>query len=380
MDARGDPASDAARRRRVYAQGGSVPFVKWLAGGARGLSPAYFALVMATGIVSIASDRAGFRTIAVILLWLNAAQYLLLWILTSWRLLRHREALVADLVDHRSAPGFFSAVAATSVMGNQLVLMGAYDVALALWIFGLFLWIILTYTIFTTLTIKETKPTIDQGITGAWLLAVVATQSIALLSALLSRHFEQPVRLHINFVALSMWLWGGMMYIWMISLIFYRYTFFRFSPADFTAPYWINMGAMAISTLAGSILIENAADAAFLETLLPFLKGFTIFFWATGTWWIPILLILFVWRHVHRKFPLRYDPLYWGAVFPLGMYAACTFEMARAMSLDFLSPIARAFVYVALLAWATTFFGLVHSLVSGLVSALRAAHGRRDSL
>jgi tellurite resistance protein TehA-like permease len=341
--------------------------MNWLAEGARDLSPAYFALVMATGIVSIAADRAEFRTIAAVLLWLNVGQYLLLWILTSWRLLRYRRALFDDLTDHQSGPGFFSAVAATSVMGNQLILTGAYDLALALWIFGLFLWIILTYGIFTILTIKETKPTIDQGITGAWLLAVVATQSMALLSALLSRHFEQPVRLHINFVALSMWLWGGMMYIWIISLIFYRYTFFKFSPADFSSPYWINMGAMAISTLAGSLLIENAADAAFLETLLPFLKGFTIFFWATGTWWIPMLVILVVWRHLYRKFPLRYEPVYWGLVFPLGMYAVCTFEMTRAMSLEFLLPLARAFVYVALLVWATTFVGLLHSLVSSLI-------------
>jgi tellurite resistance protein TehA-like permease len=346
--------------------------MNWVAEGVRGLSPAYFALVMATGIVSIASGRAEFHTIAAILLWLNAVQYLVLWILTLWRLLRYRRALLDDLTDHRSAPGFFSVVAATSVMGNQLILTGAVDLALVLWFFGLLIWIILTYAIFTTLTIKEKKPTIDQGITGAWLLAVVATQSIALLSALLSRHFQQPVRLHINFIALSMWLWGGMMYIWMISLIFYRYTFFKFSPADFTAPYWINMGAMAISTLSGSILIENAADAAFLETLLPFLKGFTIFFWATGTWWIPILLILFVWRHVYRKFPLRYDPLYWGAVFPLGMYAACTFGMARAMNLDFLLPLARVFVYVALLAWATTFIGLIRVLVRSLIQGVAA--------
>jgi len=350
--------------------------MNWLAEGARSLSPAYFALVMATGIVSIASERAGLRTIAAVLLWLNAAQYLVLWILTAWRLLRYRRALLYDLRNHQAAPGFFSVVAATGVLGNQLIVTGAYDLALAFWIFGLFLWIILTYAILTTLTIKETKPTIERGITGAWLLAVVATQSMALLSALLARHFEQPVRLHINFVALSMWLWGGMMYIWIISLIFYRYTFFKFSPADFSSPYWINMGAMAISTLAGSLLIENAADAAFLETLLPFLKGFTIFFWATGTWWIPMLIILVVWRHLY--IPLKYDPLYWGTVFPLGMYAVCTFEMVRAMSLDFLLPIGHVFVYVALLAWALTFVGLIHSLVTGLVPALHSANGRHD--
>ena len=138
--------------------------MKWLAEGVRGLSPAYFALVMATGIVSIAVERAGLRAIATVLLWLNVAQYLLLWILTSWRLLRYRRALLDDLTDHQSGPGFFSAVAATSVMGNQLVLIGAYDFAVALWIFGVFLWIVLTYAIFTSLTIKETKPTIDQGI------------------------------------------------------------------------------------------------------------------------------------------------------------------------------------------------------------------------
>jgi tellurite resistance protein TehA-like permease len=352
--------------------------MKWLAEGARDLSPAYFALVMATGIVSIGADRAELGMIAAVLLWLNAAQYLLLWILTTWRLLRYHRALLDDLTDHQAAPGFFSAVAATGVMGNQLIITGAYELSLAFWIVGLFLWIVLTYAIFITLTIKETKPTLDQGITGAWLLAIVATQSMALLSALLARHFEQPVRLHINFIALSMWLWGGMMYIWMISLIFYRYTFFKLSPADFSSPYWINMGAMAISTFTGSLLIENAADAPFLESMMPFLKGFTIFFWATGTWWIPMLLILVVWRHLYMKFPLKYDPLYWGAVFPLGMYAVCTFEMAHAMNLDFLLPIAHVFVYVALLAWATTFVGLIRSLVRSLIPALHSANGRRD--
>lgn len=159
-----------------------------------------------------------------------------------------------------------------------------------------------------------------------------------------------------------MWLWGGMLYIWMMSLIFYRYAFFRFSPGDLAPPYWINMGAMAISTLAGSLLIVNAPDAPFLRSLLPFLKGFTVFYWATGTWWIPMLLVLAAWRYVYKRFPLRYDPLYWGAVFPLGMYAASTHEMAQAMEFGFLSFLPPLFLAAALLAWSAAFAGLLRRL------------------
>src|SRR3546814_5827418 len=64
----------------------------------------------------------------------------------------------------------------------------------------------------------------------------------------------------------------------------------------FRSPYWINMGAMAISTLAGARLIANAPDAPWLDGLLPFLKGFTVFYWATASWWIPMLLALGFWR------------------------------------------------------------------------------------
>ncbi|MCZ7687660.1 MAG: hypothetical protein M5U28_56535 [Sandaracinaceae bacterium] len=99
---------------------------------------------------------------------------------------------------------------------------------------------------------------------------------------------------------------------WLISLIFYRYMFFRFEPSDLMPPYWINMGAVAISTLAGALLVDAAASSAAMAPLVPFIKGVTLAFWATATWWIPMLLLLGAWRYAVRRVRFAYDPLYWG--------------------------------------------------------------------
>ena len=317
-------------------------------------------MVMATGIVSIAAHVLGLPRLAQVLFALNVATFAVLWLLTVLRMIRHSRRFFGDMTDHLRGPGFFTAVAGASVLGSEFVILrGNVQAGIALGVLAVVLWIALTYTIFTALTVKVCKPTLDQGLSGTWLLAVVATQSIAMLSALLALHVGQPAKLQLNFLSLSMWLWGGMLYIWIMSLIFYRYTFFRLAPGDLAPPYWINMGAMAISTLTGSLLVVNAPDAPFLLSLLPFIKGFTIFYWATGTWWIPMLVVLAVWRYVYRRYPLEYDPLYWGAVFPLGMYAVATHELAKAMGLDFLGLLPPVFLYAALFAWTAAFAGLL---------------------
>jgi tellurite resistance protein TehA-like permease len=95
----------------------------------------------------------------------------------------------------------------------------------------------------------------------------------------------------------------------------------------------------------------RAPASPLLTSLLPFLKGLALLFWATATWWIPMLVVLGVWRHVSQRFPFNYDPLYWGAVFPLGMYTVCTFRLSQALDIPYLTTLAGKFVFVALLAW-----------------------------
>ena len=336
------------------------------------LASSYFALVMATGIVAIAAWDFHLPALASWLSGLNLAAYAILTLLTVLRAARYPALVLADLTDHRSGPGFFTSVAASCILGTQILSMWhKLGIAAAFLTLGIALWAGLTYAIFPLLTIKRDKPPLERGIDGSWLIAVVATQSVAVLAALIARETTQPLRLHLDFFALSMWLWGGMFYTWIIALIFYRHHFFALAPEELTPPYWINMGAMAISALAGAVLIQNTPDSPFLASLSPFLKGITVLVWATGTWWIPALLVLGIWRHLVRRLPLRYEPQTWAAVFPLGMYSVATRDVAAALDLPFLRPLASAAFAAALAAWALTFAGMLLDLRR---SALARSH------
>ena len=329
------------------------------------LHPAYFALVMATGIVSIACQLLGMDVLAFPLFYLNQFFYAALWLFTLARLFRHFPRVLTDLSNHNMGAGFFTLVAGTNVLGSQFVILASdQQTAFFLWILGFALWLVLIYAFFTVMTLKEQKPPLESGINGAWLVTVVSTQSVAVLGTLIASRFAALEEAFL-FAMLCFYLLGCMFYILVISLIFYRFMFFKLNPQELTPPYWINMGAVAITTLAGANIILNG-DYPFITDLLPFIKGFTLFFWATGTWWIPLLLIFGAWRHIYKRYPLTYHPLYWGLVFPLGMYTVCTFQLAKALQLDFLFIIPRYFIYLAIVAWFAAFIGFVIQLTKKL--------------
>lgn len=323
------------------------------------IPPNIFAIVMATGIVSLAAHGAGFTLVAQALFAMNAILYPLLLGLLLARAWRRQDLVVSDLTHHATAPGFFTMVAAPCVLGNQCLLLGNLpNAALLLLGIGLMHWLTLTYLMLPALMISKEKPDLEHGWSGAWLLLVVGTQALSVLTSLLAGRQPEPAEL-VLFVALTLWLVGSMIYLWIISQIFHRILFLPLAANDLTPPYWINMGAMAIATLAGTRLIAVAGHSELLTELLPFLKGMTLLFWSTATWWIPILFVLGAWRHLSQHVPLAYDHGYWAAVSPLGMYTVCTRGLIDVLHLPLLSAIPAVFVWIALAAWGVTFAGLL---------------------
>jgi tellurite resistance protein TehA-like permease len=327
------------------------------------LHPAYFALVMATGIVALAARAHSVPFVPTALFWLNALFLSVLVIAAVARVLRYPNAFAADVRSHSRGVGFFTVVAGFNVFGDQLVLqMEAIRFAIFVWVVAAVLWLVVTYGLLAVLTVKADKPSLAGGLNGGWLVSVVATQSVSILTVLVlpsgvSADFQQPLM----FIALVLWLGGGALYLWLMTLIFLRYTFLPMTPEDLTPPYWINMGAVAISTLAGATLLEQSTLSPIVTELAPFMKGLTLFFWAVGSWWIPMLAVLGVWRYLIRGVPFAYDPLYWGGVFPLGMYSVCTYRLAQMLNASFLMPVSTGFMIISVAAWTATFAGLIDS-------------------
>jgi len=325
------------------------------------LFPGYFALVMATGIVAIAAAQQSIEWLGDGLFGVAFVAYVVLTILYLARLTRYRTAFISDLSSHLKGPAFLTIVAATNVLGSAAVVVHEWWwLGWILWGAGLVLWLGLVYAIFAALMLREPKPAVAQGINGTWFLFTVATQSVAALGALLVTRVADPEGLLL--VCVSAFFLGLFLYIVVVTLVIYRFVFVELRVEETHPPYWISLGAAAISVLAGSNVLLAGDGSQIIEQLRPFVSGMVVLAWATATFWIPVMIILGCWRHGVRRLRIRYDPQYWSLVFPLGMYSAATFRMASAVDIDFLDGVPKVMFGVALTAWTLAFLGLLRVL------------------
>jgi len=274
------------------------------------LRRAGFSSVMATGIVSVASAELDLSVLS----WAFAAVGFALY-----------AALLAATVRRGRAPAprveTFAAVAATAVLGTRLGLAGDGVAAQAFLAAAVVLW---AGTWLSLARLRTLGPA-----TGTRLLAVVSTQSLAILVVVTA---GVPAALGTALLAL-----GVVLYVVLVV---------RLPPSELrtgSGDVWIGMGALAVSALAAAHVYVAAGGHV--------LRVSTLALWIAATCWLPAL----VFRELRWRRP-RFEPKRWSTVFPLGMYSAATAAVAKALSLHDLA-LADVFLALAIGAWLATAAG-----------------------
>jgi hypothetical protein len=279
------------------------------------------AVVMSTGIVSVALSLDDHELLSRVLAVVAAALLAAVWAAVARLALRDRAALRELAV----TPGALTWIAGTDVVGSRLSVLGWQHEAAALLALAAALWLALVPRVLA----RWSTPTV-----GVSFLLVVATESLAVRAARIA--VETGER----------WLGDLALAPFALGLALYVAVLVRFDLRQLVVgrgDQWIAGGALAIATLACARCAQ--ADGG--------LHDLTLAVWAAAVAWLPVLAAA---EAVRRR--LGFDERRWSTVFPLGMYAACSFAAGPAALTDF----ARVWVWVAVAAWAVAAASTVRRL------------------
>jgi tellurite resistance protein TehA-like permease len=344
-----DPARDVTGSREVTADRQSRSPGR-IARVVQTLSPGYFPFLMATSIISTGALLLGPSWLSRTLLVIAAAGFVVLVVALVIQLACFPRSVTASFHDPARAFGLFAVPAGFNVLGIRLAAAGHPLVTAILAGVAAMLWLLVTYGVPATLLLARTHESAIDDVNGTWLLWVVATQSLSVVASTLVPVWPSESALLAPF-AVGLWSVGLVLYLLLISLIFLHWLTVPMTPQTLSPPYWILMGATGIIVLAGARILALPAALAVVKATTGFVEGFSFALWAFGTWWIPLLIVLGVWRHIRRHWPLTYEPQLWSVVFPLGMYTVATLTFGKVTHLAFTEPLSRFMLWVSVAAW-----------------------------
>ncbi len=326
----------------------------------RGLSPGYFALVMAAGIVSVGLYLEGHYVLSNILLIVCGVSYGLLLALTGWRLAFFRSDIAADFRDPRRAFGFLTFIAGTNVFGVRLALADLTGWTAILLLISTISWLVLGYVVPWTAVLGRSARPVVATANGTWFIWVVASQSVAVAAASLEPHTDRFAHA-LGTLAVISWSVGIFLYAAAGIIVALRMMLYDLKPTDLDPPYWVAMGACAITVLAGARILEMS-ETPMVHATRGIVAGASVMFWAFGTWLIPVLIAAGWWRHKVHRVPLKYEATLWSIIFPLGMYAVAGIYLGDANQLPVVGAIGSTWLWLAVAAWLITFLALAINL------------------
>ncbi|MGH2858477.1 MAG: tellurite resistance/C4-dicarboxylate transporter family protein [Solirubrobacteraceae bacterium] len=296
------------------------------------IPPASGAVVMGTGIVSVALLLDGQRILSDVLMVIAAVAWVALAVLLPGRALRDRERFIVDL----RHPTALTSIAGTGVLGTRLTLAGWTGAGAAMLVAAVAIWVGLVPHVLRHWQLPTT---------GASFIVTVATESLALLTATLA---DVTRTAWLLYVALGPFLLGLGLYV----MVLRRFQFRQLVVG--IGDHWVTGGALAISTVvSGRIGLAAHRTGTLWGGHGPLEVG-ALVLWCLTMVWLPALLAAELLRP-----RLRYSVRRWSTVFPVGMYAACSFFVGRLSGTGGIVDFGRVWVWVALAVWLAVFCGML---------------------
>lgn len=299
------------------------------------IPPAAGGVVMGTGIVSsglLFDDRVTFSRI---LLVIAAAVWIVLALVLAARSLQEPDRIRQEA----RTPAALTGVASTAVLGDRLTAAGWRWAGIAALVIALLLWLILIAPVLQSWS----TPTV-----GTSLMVTVSTESLAVLAATLVRHERAD------------WLLYAACAPFIVGLVSYALVIARFDLGQLLhgqGDHWITGGALAISALAVGQITLAARSLHQMVGLASALETVSVATWAAAVAWLPVLVGA---EALRRR--VRYDLNRWSTVFPVGMYAACSFAAGAAAHAHGITDFAKIWVWVSVVVWVTVFLAMLDRL------------------
>ncbi len=293
------------------------------------------AVVMGTGITSIALEYLGHHAVSLAALWLGLAVWIALAALAVWRAATDPARFGADI----RTPAVLTTIAGVAVLGERATLQGWDAAGVVALVVGAALWLALMPPVVRAL---------QRRLTGSGLLPVVATQALAVLAGTLAAARGSAALL---VLALALGLLG---------LLAYPLLLARIHPGEIRdggGDQWIAGGALALCALCAQVLAE-AVERTGTATALhgPLETGAVVLLVLAGLWFPVLLLGEMLWPR------LRFTPLRWTTVFPVGMYSTACFTIGAAHDSGALQDAGRAAGWVTLTLWAAMAAGTLAAM------------------
>ena len=288
------------------------------------MTPAAGAVVMGTSIVSTGLSLDRHETFSQALLALAAGGWIVLAGTLAFRAGRQPQRVRLEA----RSPAALAAVAATAVLGARLALLGWRWAGIATLAIAIGLWLILL----TPILRNWATPTV-----GASLMLAVSTESLGVLAAALSTRER------------ANWLLYGAYGPFLLGLAAYGFALARFDVRQLLTgrgDQWITGGALAISALASGQVTLAAHNLHQMLGLWGALKAASIVLWVLAIAWLPVLAAA---EAVRPR--LDYDLRRWSTVFPVGMYAACSFAVGAVARSRPITDFAKIWVWVSVALW-----------------------------